>query len=115
MDSILTTQYELHRQILEVIALIPYGKVATYGQVARMAGLPKHARLVGYVLKHLETDHQVPWHRVINSQGKISLSKLDDQGDNLQIVKLQAENIVVIAGKINLKLYQWNGEICKVG
>ncbi|HAV3280420.1 TPA: MGMT family protein, partial [Acinetobacter baumannii] len=54
MDSILTTQYELHRQILEVIALIPYGKVATYGQVARMAGLPKHARLVGYVLKHLE-------------------------------------------------------------
>ncbi|MGI3346793.1 MGMT family protein, partial [Acinetobacter baumannii] len=47
MDSILTTQYELHRQILEVIALIPYGKVATYGQVARMAGLPKHARLVG--------------------------------------------------------------------
>lgn len=38
MDSILTTQYELHRQILEVIALIPYGKVATYGQVARMAG-----------------------------------------------------------------------------
>ncbi len=56
MDSILTTQYELHRQILEVIALIPYGKVATYGQVARMAGLPKHARLVGYVLKHLEAD-----------------------------------------------------------
>ena len=53
MDSILTTQYELHRQILEVIALIPYGKVATYGQVARMAGLPKHARLVGMCLNIL--------------------------------------------------------------
>ena len=45
---------ELHRQILEVIVLIPYGKVASYGQIARLAGLPKHARLVGYVLKHLD-------------------------------------------------------------
>ncbi|HCW5024230.1 TPA: MGMT family protein, partial [Acinetobacter baumannii] len=91
MDSILTTQYELHRQILEVIALIPYGKVATYGQVARMAGLPKHARLVGYVLKHLEADHQVPWHRVINSQGKISLSKFNEKGENIQQLKLETE------------------------
>ena len=72
MESILTTQYELHRQILEVIALIPYGKVATYGQVARMAGLPKHARLVGYVLKHLEVDHQVPWYRVIILKAKLA-------------------------------------------
>ncbi len=47
MDSILTTQYELHRQILEVIALIPYsGKLQLMAKVARMAGLPKHARLV---------------------------------------------------------------------
>lgn len=65
MDSILTTQYELHRQILEVIALIPYGKVATYGQVARMAGLPKHARLVGYVLNILR--------QIIRSLGTVLL------------------------------------------
>ncbi|USE84008.1 MGMT family protein [Acinetobacter tibetensis] len=109
-----TSSQELALLILQVVALIPYGKVATYGQIAKMAGLPKHARLVGRVLQQVEDQH-LPWHRVINSQGKISLSKLDDQGDNLQIVKLQAENIVVIAGKINLKLYQWNGEICKVG
>lgn len=109
-----TSSQELALLILQVVALIPYGKVATYGQIAKMAGLPKHARLVGRVLQQVEDQH-LPWHRVINSQGKISLSKLDDQGDNLQIVKLQAENIVVIARKINLKLYQWNGEICKVG
>ena len=96
-----------------MVALIPYGKVATYGQIAKMAGLPKHARLVGRVLQQVE-DKYLPWHRVINSQGKISLSKLDAQGDNLQIIKLQAENIVVNAGKINLKLYQWDGEISKV-
>ena len=98
---------ELSVLILQVVALIPYGKVATYGQIAKMAGLPKHARMVGRVLQQVEDD--LPWHRVINSQGKISLSKLDAQGDNLQIVKLQAENIAVVAGKVNLKLYQWTG------
>ncbi|ENU07704.1 hypothetical protein F997_03730 [Acinetobacter calcoaceticus NIPH 13] len=107
MESILTTQYELHRQILEVIALIPYGKVATYGQVARMAGLPKHARLVGYVLKHLEADHQVPWYRVINSQGKISLSKFNEKGENVQQLKLEAEGVYLLNGKVNLKQFSW--------
>lgn len=99
---------ELARQILQVVALIPYGKVASYGQIAKMAGLPKHARLVGYVLKHLDLEAEIPWHRVINSQGKISLSKLDDQGENIQRVKLLAEGVMVIGDKINLKQYQWN-------
>jgi len=97
MDSILTTQYELHRQILEVIA----------GQIARMAGLPKHARLVGYVLKHLEADHQVPWYRVINSQGKISLSKFNEKGENVQQLKLEAEGVYLLNGKVNLKQFAW--------
>ena len=72
-----------------------------------MAGLPKHARLVGYVLKHLDADAKIPWHRVINSQGKISLSKLDDRGDNIQRLKLLEEGVMVIGDKINLKQYQW--------
>ena len=87
---------ELARQILQVVALIPYGKVASYGQIAKLAGLPKHARLVGYVLKHLVDDAKIPWHRVINSQGKISLSKLDDRGDNIQRLKLLEEGVMVI-------------------
>ena len=98
---------ELARQILQVIALIPYGKVASYGQIARMAGLPKHARLVGYLLKHLEAEADIPWHRVINSQGKISLSKLNESGENVQRLKLVAEGVMVIGDKINLKQYQW--------
>ncbi|TCH61194.1 MGMT family protein [Acinetobacter sp. ANC 4862] len=98
---------ELAHQILQVVALIPYGKVASYGQIAKMAGLPKHARLVGYVLKHLDADAKIPWHRVINSQGKISLSKLDDRGDNIQRLKLLEEGVMVIGDKINLKQYQW--------
>lgn len=98
---------ELAHQILQVVALIPYGEVASYGQIAKMAGLPKHARLVGYVLKHLDADAKIPWHRVINSQGKISLSKLDDHGDNIQRLKLLEEGVIVIGDKINLKQYQW--------
>ena len=98
---------ELARQILQVIALIPYGKVATYGQIAKLAGLPKHARLVGYVLKKMDADTEIPWHRVINSQGKISLIKVNLQGDNIQSLKLLAEGVVVIGDKINLKKYQW--------
>ena len=98
---------ELARQILQVVALIPYGKVASYGQIAKMAGLPKHARLVGYVLKHLDQASEIPWYRVINSQGRISLSKLDGQGENIQRTKLLAEGVMVIGDKINLKQYQW--------
>lgn len=98
---------ELARQILQVIALIPYGKVATYGQIAKLAGLAKHARLVGYVLKKMDADTEIPWHRVINSQGKISMIKVNLQGENIQSLKLLAEGVVVIGDKINLKKYQW--------
>ncbi|WP_151980991.1 MGMT family protein [Acinetobacter guerrae] len=98
---------ELYSQILEVIALIPYGKVATYGQIAQLAGLPKHARLVGYVLKHLDPQSEIPWYRVINSQGKMSTTRLNLRGENIQQVKLCEEGIVVIDGKVKLKEYQW--------
>jgi methylated-DNA-protein-cysteine methyltransferase-like protein len=106
-----TSSDELARQILQVVALIPYGKVASYGQIAKLAGLPKHARLVGYVLKHLDQATEIPWHRVINSQGKISLSKLDHCEENIQRLKLLEEGVMVIADKINLKQYQWMNEL----
>ncbi|WP_312966960.1 MGMT family protein [Acinetobacter gerneri] len=101
---------ELARQILEVVIRIPKGKVASYGQIARMAGLPKHARLVGYVLKHLDKTSEVPWYRVINSQGKISLSKLDEKGQNIQIIKLREEGILAANGKVDLKQFAWQSD-----
>lgn len=100
-------KHELAHQILQVIVLIPAGKVASYGQIAKMAGLPKHARLVGYLLKNLASDTDVPWHRVINAQGKISLSKVNEYGENIQRLKLLAEGVMVIENKINLKKYRW--------
>lgn len=96
------------REFYGIIQLIPQGKVATYGQIAKLAGLPKHARHVGFALKNMADNSVVPWHRVINSQGKISLSKEDGFGENIQAIKLQSEGVVVIDGRVNLKLYQWN-------
>lgn len=98
---------ELHRQILEVIALIPHGKVASYGQVAKLAGLPKHARLVGYVLKHLDKQSEIPWYRVINSQGKISVTRINQRGENVQQILLEQEGIYLLNGKVSLKTFGW--------
>lgn len=96
------------QEFLQVISLIPYGKVATYGQIAKLSGLPRHSRHVGFVLKNLDPQSDIPWHRVINSQGKISLNKENDKGHNIQAMKLQEEGIVVLNGKVNLKQFQWN-------
>src|SRR5688572_17269689 len=59
-------------RIYAVVRRIPHGRVATYGQVARLAGLGRHARQVGYALSALRTGSRVPWHRVINARGEVS-------------------------------------------
>jgi methylated-DNA-protein-cysteine methyltransferase-like protein len=98
---------ELAIQILNVVKLIPYGTVATYGQIAKLAGLPKHARMVGRVLKLLDEDQSIPWHRVINAQGRFSVIEQNMQGMNKQQQLLLEEGVVVFEGKVNLKRYQW--------
>ena len=62
----------LHRRIHDVVSRIPRGRIATYGQVARLAGLPGQARLVGYALHALPARTSVPWQRVVNARGAIS-------------------------------------------
>ncbi|WP_295895806.1 MGMT family protein [uncultured Vibrio sp.] len=92
-------------QIFAVIHQIPQGKVTSYGVVAKLAGYPGYARQVGKVLSRLPKDTQLPWFRVLNSQGQISL-----KGDSLQrqAEKLKKEGIEVSeSGKVKLKLYQW--------
>lgn len=63
---------ENYDRIYAAVRRIPRGKVATYGQVARLAGLPRHARQVGYALAALPAGSDVPWQRVVNAQGKLS-------------------------------------------
>lgn len=103
----LSISAELAPQIFSVIEQIPYGCVASYGQVARLAGLPKHARLVGYLLKRLHPQSDLAWHRVVNAQGQIQVMQLDAQGQNIQQLKLCAEGIIVYHGRVNLNKFAW--------
>ena len=98
------TKYE---QIYAVVRQIPEGQVATYGQIATLAGFPGQARQVGYAL-HALKDDDVPWHRVLNAAGRISL--VDHQGGaTIQQKLLEAEGVVFTApGRLSLARYQWN-------
>lgn len=97
---------ELYKKIWSVISDIPEGKVATYGQIAKFAGLGKNARIVGYALNKLPDNSNVPWHRVINSQGKISI-RTGDIYHKIQKSLLEKEGIIFENGKIDLKRYGW--------
>lgn len=84
----------LYQKIYQVIAKIPKGKVATYKQVANIAGLANHARMVGYALNKTPAHLELPWHRVINSQGKISYAISRNGHDDLQKHLLLEEGVV---------------------
>ena len=94
--------------IYAVVCMIPEGKVATYGQIARLAGRPKAARQVGYALAALSGEHEVPWHRVINAQGKVSLRATPGYEDYQQML-LEEEGIEFgLHQVVNLKDFQWD-------
>ncbi len=97
---------ETHRKIFRTVRSIPGGKVATYGEVAELSGLYGQARLVGYALHSLPSDSDVPWHRVINAQGKISLSDIDGMYE-LQKKLLRKEGVVFIRDRIDLSRFGW--------
>jgi len=79
--------------ICAVIRRIPKGWVATYGQVAAMAGMPRRARLVGRVLQRLDPATKIPWHRVVNAKGEVSYSLSRNGGDIVQRRLLEKEGI----------------------
>jgi methylated-DNA-protein-cysteine methyltransferase-like protein len=96
---------ELYEKIYAVIRRIPRGKVATYGQIARLAGMGSHARLVGYALHALIPDKRVPWHRVVAAGGKISLG---GEGYNVQRKILESEGVEFNEkGRIPLSRFGW--------
>ena len=94
------------QRIYAVLAAIPCGSVATYGQVGKLAGLPRGGRLVGRTLRNLPADSSLPWHRVINASGKISLPA-DSDSFKRQKARLQEEGLLVKGNRISLRQYQW--------
>ncbi|MGO1298524.1 MAG: MGMT family protein [Vibrio sp.] len=97
---------QFRAQIFLVIARIPQSSISTYGEIARMAGYPGYARHVGKALKKLPAGSHLPWYRVINSQGRISLT---GEGFTRQRNQLLAEGIdVTSAGQVSLAKYRWD-------
>lgn len=88
--------------VWQIVHAIPRGQVATYGQVARIAGMPQQSRLVGKILSSLPNGTKIPWHRVINSQGKISNPNPAQQAE-----LLASEGVILINGRVSLAHYQW--------
>ena len=94
--------------ICAVIRRIPKGWVATYGQVAAMAGLPRRARLVGHVLQNLGEKTDIPWHRVVSAKGEVSYSLSRNGGDRLQQRLLAKEGIEFDdKNRFNLERFRW--------
>ncbi len=96
-----------HRRIHDVVRRIPRGRVATYGQVAELAGLPRQPRLVGYVMNALPPGTDLPWHRVVNAKGQVSPRKDGLGGDQIQAQLLTREGVRFVDGTLDLKRYRW--------
>jgi methylated-DNA-protein-cysteine methyltransferase related protein len=86
-------------RIWQVVAAIPRGRVATYGQIARLAGVPRRARLVGHVLGNLPNGSRLPWHRVVNAALRIS-RRGDDRAMHEQRRRLEREGVTFIGPRI---------------
>jgi len=93
-------------KIWQVVHQIPKGKVASYGQVAKLAGLPGYARYVGRTMKELPKDSKLPWHRVANAAGKLSFP-LDSARYQLQKFRLEAEGVIFTDGRFSLAKFGW--------
>jgi methylated-DNA-protein-cysteine methyltransferase-like protein len=103
-----TATSDSYHAIYAVVGHIPVGSVATYGQVASLAGLPGRARLVGYALNALAGRSTIPWHRVVNAQGRVSPRSCGSDTDREQRLRLEHEGVHFDAsGRIPLERFLW--------
>ncbi len=99
-----------YKNVWKVVSEIPRGHVLTYGEVARLSGNAGAARRVGQALRHAPRGMQLPWHRVINSQGKISFPE-DSGGWTRQKDLLENEGVIFLQGRINLDRFGYRGAV----
>jgi len=99
---------DAYRRIYSVVSRIPRGRVATYGQVAVLAGLAGRARLVGYALHALPEGSGLPWHRVINARGEVSERSDGGPAGRVQRLLLTRERVRFDAGgRVALERFRW--------
>ena len=84
--------------------------MASYGQIAELTGIPRGARLVGWALRQAPRELNLPWHRVLNSQGRIALPA-NSSARRIQIDRLIAEAVVVVGDRVNMTRYRWQPDL----
>ena len=102
-----------YQKICKTAHCIPLGRVASYSQVADLAGLPGRARLVGKALRSAAADMSVPWHRVLRSDGKIAFPAGSQQA-KAQSALLQEEGVAVLKNRVKMAEYQWQPELAEL-
>ena len=105
-----TATEKRNARIWATICDIPEGQVASYGQIAEIAGIPRGARQVGYALRHLPKGHDVPWYRVIQASGRIAFDA-GTRSFREQKRRLSHENVVVHNGRVDMKKYRWQPDL----
>ncbi|KAL5513874.1 hypothetical protein ACEPAG_2635 [Sanghuangporus baumii] len=103
---------EFHAAVYQVVRLVPFGKATSYGHVAKLIGMPRHARHVGQALKFLPAGTDVPWQRVVSSSGKISSRGPGTEGAQRQREAIEAEGVEVRVTRegefvVNWGVYGW--------
>ena len=101
-----TATEKRNERIWATICDIPEGQVASYGQIAEIAGIPRGARQVGYALRHLPKGHNVPWYRVIQASGRIAFD-VGTRPFKEQKRRLGREKVVVHYGRVDMMKYRW--------
>jgi methylated-DNA-protein-cysteine methyltransferase-like protein len=103
-----TPERPFDRRVWAAVALIPHGRLATYGQIAELIGAWGCARQVGWALRRLPLPSEIPWHRVVNAQGRIAMSLGREGSDWMQRELLLAEGVPVDAeGRLPLARFRW--------
>jgi methylated-DNA-protein-cysteine methyltransferase-like protein len=98
------------RRVWSVVEAIPEGNVASYGQVAKLAGLNGGARRVGGVLAKAPDRGSLPWHRILKADGKIALP-VGSTGRKEQVRRLEDEGVIVVKGRVDMKKFQWQPDM----
>lgn len=98
------------QQIYKTVCKVPYGKVAGYGFIADLAGLPGRARMVGKAMQEAPAEMRVPWYRILRGNGSIAFAKGSSMA-NRQIGLLQEEGVVILNHRVDMKKFGWHPDL----
>ncbi len=101
------------RRIWQTVAVVPKGKVASYGQIADLAGLPGRARLVGKALGLAPKEMKLPWYRILRSSGQLAFKQGSGNAER-QKGLLQEENVLIMNNRVKLAVFGWQPELSEI-